>query len=145
MHSRNAEIAQLVERNLAKVEVAGPSPVFRSKMTTTGKVVVFLCSAVPAVLLVLLLVLLQGPLPFLLLWPGCFGRSPDAILPLLAACWLCLCGFQAVRAGEIAKIGGLELLFLGKMAKNRGENCHLGFLEGQIAKTRGLDCYFRKK
>ena len=27
----NAEIAQLVERNLAKVEVAGPSPVFRSK------------------------------------------------------------------------------------------------------------------
>ena len=28
---RNAEIAQLVERNLAKVEVAGPSPVFRSK------------------------------------------------------------------------------------------------------------------
>ena len=29
--SPNAEIAQLVERNLAKVEVAGPSPVFRSK------------------------------------------------------------------------------------------------------------------
>ena len=28
-----AEIAQLVERNLAKVEVAGPSPVFRSKRT----------------------------------------------------------------------------------------------------------------
>ena len=28
---RNAEIAQLVERNLAKVEVAGPSPVFRSR------------------------------------------------------------------------------------------------------------------
>ena len=27
---RHAEIAQLVERNLAKVEVAGPSPVFRS-------------------------------------------------------------------------------------------------------------------
>ena len=26
-----AEIAQLGERNLAKVEVAGPSPVFRSK------------------------------------------------------------------------------------------------------------------
>ena len=26
-----AEIAQLVERNLAKVEVAGPSPVFRSR------------------------------------------------------------------------------------------------------------------
>ena len=40
----NAEIAQLVERNLAKVEVAGPSPVFRSKMTTTGKVVVFFVS-----------------------------------------------------------------------------------------------------
>ena len=28
---RYAEIAQLVERNLAKVEVAGPSPVFRSQ------------------------------------------------------------------------------------------------------------------
>ena len=27
----NAGIAQLVERNLAKVEVAGPSPVSRSK------------------------------------------------------------------------------------------------------------------
>ena len=27
----NAEIAQLVEHNLAKVGVAGPSPVFRSK------------------------------------------------------------------------------------------------------------------
>lgn len=40
----NAEIAQLVERNLAKVEVAGPSPVFRSKITTTGKVVVFFVS-----------------------------------------------------------------------------------------------------
>ena len=26
----SAEIAQLVEHNLAKVEVAGPSPVFRS-------------------------------------------------------------------------------------------------------------------
>ena len=26
-----AEIAQLVEHNLAKVEVAGPSPVFRSR------------------------------------------------------------------------------------------------------------------
>ena len=31
MQSLIAEIAQLVERNLAKVEVAGPSPVFRSK------------------------------------------------------------------------------------------------------------------
>ena len=31
-----AEIAQLVERNLAKVEVAGPSPVFRSKKHFTA-------------------------------------------------------------------------------------------------------------
>ena len=31
MHPRSAGVAQLVERNLAKVEVAGPSPVFRSK------------------------------------------------------------------------------------------------------------------
>ena len=30
MNDLVAEIAQLVERNLAKVEVAGPSPVFRS-------------------------------------------------------------------------------------------------------------------
>ena len=30
MLPRFAKIAQLVERNLAKVEVAGPSPVFRS-------------------------------------------------------------------------------------------------------------------
>ena len=30
MVAKHAEIAQLVERNLAKVEVAGPSPVFRS-------------------------------------------------------------------------------------------------------------------
>ena len=30
-----AEIAQLVERNLAKVEVAGPSPVFRSRKSAT--------------------------------------------------------------------------------------------------------------
>ena len=29
---RNAEIAQLVEHNLAKVGVAGPSPVFRSQI-----------------------------------------------------------------------------------------------------------------
>ena len=28
----NAKIAQLVERNLAKVEVAGSNPVFRSKL-----------------------------------------------------------------------------------------------------------------
>ena len=35
----NAEIAQLVERNLAKVEVAGPSPVFRSNIKgRTGQV-----------------------------------------------------------------------------------------------------------
>ena len=31
MHEKNAEIAQLVEHNLAKVGVAGPSPVFRSQ------------------------------------------------------------------------------------------------------------------
>ena len=31
MWEQIAEIAQLVERNLAKVEVAGPSPVFRSE------------------------------------------------------------------------------------------------------------------
>ena len=29
---RNAKIAQLVERDLAKVEVAGSNPVFRSKL-----------------------------------------------------------------------------------------------------------------
>jgi hypothetical protein len=32
----NAEVAQLVERNLAKVEVAGSSLVFRSKSSTHG-------------------------------------------------------------------------------------------------------------
>ena len=32
---KNAEIAQLVEHNLAKVGVAGPSPVFRSFRKTT--------------------------------------------------------------------------------------------------------------
>ena len=32
-----AEIAQLVERNLAKVEGAGPSPVFRSKETSDNQ------------------------------------------------------------------------------------------------------------
>ncbi len=37
-----AEIAQLVERNLAKVEVAGPNPVFRSKqMTVLVTVILF--------------------------------------------------------------------------------------------------------
>ena len=34
----NAEIAQLVEHNLAKVGVAGPSPVFRSKHSETAGV-----------------------------------------------------------------------------------------------------------
>ena len=38
--SPDAEIAQLVERNLAKVEVAGPSPVFRSRTITFTVVVV---------------------------------------------------------------------------------------------------------
>ena len=33
----HAEIAQLVERNLAKVEVAGPSPVFRSPGQKKGR------------------------------------------------------------------------------------------------------------
>ena len=33
----NAEIAQLVEHNLAKVGVAGPSPVFRSNRQTSLK------------------------------------------------------------------------------------------------------------
>ena len=33
-----AEIAQLVERNLAKVEVAGPSPVFRSENQRLTKI-----------------------------------------------------------------------------------------------------------
>ena len=33
----NAEIAQLVEHNLAKVGVAGPSPVFRSHSETTNR------------------------------------------------------------------------------------------------------------
>ena len=41
----NAEIAQLVERNLAKVKVAGPSPVFRSnKKADFSKVCFFLFS-----------------------------------------------------------------------------------------------------
>ena len=34
----NAEIAQLVDHNLAKVAVAGPSPVFRSKHSETAGV-----------------------------------------------------------------------------------------------------------
>ena len=36
-----ADLAHLVERNLAKVEVAGSSPVIRSKNETTSKEVVF--------------------------------------------------------------------------------------------------------
>ena len=43
---RNAEIAQLVERNLAKVEVAGPSPVFRSKPQHIAEVF-FVCTTLP--------------------------------------------------------------------------------------------------
>ena len=35
---KNAKIAQLVERHLAKVEVAGSNPVFRSKVTTARMV-----------------------------------------------------------------------------------------------------------
>ena len=40
LKKRNAKIAQLVERNLAKVEVAGSNPVFRS--TTKLK---YICSS----------------------------------------------------------------------------------------------------
>jgi hypothetical protein len=39
-----AEIAQLVERNLAKVKVAGSRPVFRSKILLTDLWGVFLIS-----------------------------------------------------------------------------------------------------
>ena len=35
---RFAEVAQLVERNLAKVEVAGSSPVFRSRFRQSRKI-----------------------------------------------------------------------------------------------------------
>ena len=35
----NAEVAQLVEHNLAKVRVAGPSPVFRSKNEAGSKAI----------------------------------------------------------------------------------------------------------
>ena len=35
-----AEIAQLVEHNLAKVEVAGPSPVFRSKQKADSQTII---------------------------------------------------------------------------------------------------------
>ena len=37
LHLLFAEIAQLVEHNLAKVGVAGPSPVFRSNILNTTK------------------------------------------------------------------------------------------------------------
>ena len=46
----NAKIAQLVEHNLAKVRVAGSSPVFRSK--TLAEARVFLISVVRMVKLV---------------------------------------------------------------------------------------------
>ena len=39
LKKRNAKIAQLVERNLAKVEVAGSNPVFRSKIYLSARVV----------------------------------------------------------------------------------------------------------
>ena len=41
--SKNAKVAQLVERDLAKVEVAGSNPVFRSskKDLATGKVLFY--------------------------------------------------------------------------------------------------------
>ena len=35
LHPQNAKVAQLVERDLAKVEVAGSNPVFRSKQEGT--------------------------------------------------------------------------------------------------------------
>ena len=36
LHPQNAKVAQLVERDLAKVEVAGSNPVFRSKRESTS-------------------------------------------------------------------------------------------------------------
>ena len=39
-----ADLAHLVERNLAKVEVAGSSPVIRSKQKTEGRTMFFLFS-----------------------------------------------------------------------------------------------------
>jgi hypothetical protein len=36
LHPQNAKVAQLVERDLAKVEVAGSNPVFRSKLESTS-------------------------------------------------------------------------------------------------------------
>ena len=35
LNPQNAKVAQLVERDLAKVEVAGSNPVFRSKLEST--------------------------------------------------------------------------------------------------------------
>ena len=40
----HADLAHLVERNLAKVEVAGSSPVIRSKQKTEGRTMFFLFS-----------------------------------------------------------------------------------------------------
>ena len=42
-HQSFAEIAQLVEHNLAKVGVAGPSPVFRSNVLITGSAMFPIC------------------------------------------------------------------------------------------------------
>ncbi len=49
----NAELAQLVERNLAKVEVAGSSPVFRSKADQISDRL-FLCAPVLDIVLTFL-------------------------------------------------------------------------------------------
>ena len=37
LYPQNAKVAQLVERDLAKVEVAGSNPVFRSKREGTSR------------------------------------------------------------------------------------------------------------
>ena len=44
--TNNAEVAQLVEHNLAKVRVAGSSPVFRSQITEV-KEITSLCNEFP--------------------------------------------------------------------------------------------------
>ena len=54
------------------------------------------------------------------------------------------CG-RAVAGWPNSKNRGSELLFFGKMAKYRGGNCHLCFLESQIAKTRGPGLLFPEK
>ena len=41
LHIKDAKIAQLVERHLAKVEVAGSNPVFRSTKTLLASVFLF--------------------------------------------------------------------------------------------------------